>query len=116
MTKPLPISLSQTHRHRQHKQIRSMSSTAKKMPSDHTAVQTEETSHRPRRRSIQAREPRPVAVVNGASSSSSTSRECTTPKDINECADDFIKRFRQQLQLQRLESLENYRQMLERGL
>ncbi|KAJ8637639.1 hypothetical protein MRB53_011906 [Persea americana] len=38
------------------------------------------------------------------------------PDDINECADAFIKRFRQQLQIQRLESIENYEQMLARGL
>ncbi|KAJ0985694.1 hypothetical protein J5N97_004050 [Dioscorea zingiberensis] len=37
-------------------------------------------------------------------------------EDINESADAFIKRFRQHLQLQRLESIENYKQMLARGL
>ena len=37
-------------------------------------------------------------------------------KDINECAEDFINRFRQNLQLQRLESIENYKQMLARGV
>ncbi|WOK97984.1 hypothetical protein Cni_G06692 [Canna indica] len=37
-------------------------------------------------------------------------------KDINEVADAFIKRFREQLQLQRLRSIENYNQMLARGL
>ncbi|RWR77420.1 hypothetical protein CKAN_00590700 [Cinnamomum micranthum f. kanehirae] len=36
--------------------------------------------------------------------------------DINECADAFIKRFRQQLEIQRLESIENYEQMLARDL
>ena len=37
-------------------------------------------------------------------------------EDINECAEDFINRFRQNLQLQRLQSIENYREMLARGL
>ncbi|XP_057967160.1 uncharacterized protein LOC131157200 [Malania oleifera] len=37
-------------------------------------------------------------------------------EDINESADAFIKRFRQQLLLQRLESIENYEKMLARGL
>lgn len=36
--------------------------------------------------------------------------------DINDCADAFIKRFREQLELQRLQSIENYQQMLARGL
>ncbi|KAK4838906.1 hypothetical protein QYF36_017459 [Acer negundo] len=36
--------------------------------------------------------------------------------DINESADAFIKKFRQQLLIQRLESIENYEQMLARGL
>ncbi|OVA10090.1 Protein of unknown function DUF761 [Macleaya cordata] len=37
-------------------------------------------------------------------------------EDINESAEAFIKRFRQQLQIQRLESIENYEKMLARGL
>ncbi|KAI3455341.1 hypothetical protein Pfo_012004 [Paulownia fortunei] len=36
-------------------------------------------------------------------------------EDINESAEAFIRKFRQQLLLQRLESIENYEQMLERG-
>ncbi|XP_058113010.1 uncharacterized protein LOC131256027 [Magnolia sinica] len=36
--------------------------------------------------------------------------------DINECAEAFIQRFRQDLHIQRLESIENYEQMLARGL
>ncbi|OVA00455.1 Protein of unknown function DUF761 [Macleaya cordata] len=36
--------------------------------------------------------------------------------DINECAEAFIKRFKQQLRIQRLESIENYEKMLARGL
>ncbi|RRT49693.1 hypothetical protein B296_00023837 [Ensete ventricosum] len=37
-------------------------------------------------------------------------------EDINEVADAFIRRFREQLRLQRLQSIENYNQMLARGL
>jgi PAB1-binding protein PBP1 len=37
-------------------------------------------------------------------------------QDINESAEAFIKKFRQQLLIQRLESIENYEQMLARGL
>ncbi|KAL0354778.1 UNVERIFIED_CONTAM: hypothetical protein Sradi_3924700 [Sesamum radiatum] len=36
-------------------------------------------------------------------------------EDINESAEAFIRKFRQQLVLQRLESIENYQQMLNRG-
>ncbi|KAJ4950742.1 hypothetical protein NE237_027574 [Protea cynaroides] len=38
------------------------------------------------------------------------------PEDIDECAEVFIRKFRQQLQIQRLESMEDYQQMLARGL
>ncbi|XP_042492409.1 uncharacterized protein LOC122071978 [Macadamia integrifolia] len=41
--------------------------------------------------------------------------ECR-PEDIDEHAEAFIRKFRQELQLQRLESLKNYEQMLARGL
>lgn len=36
--------------------------------------------------------------------------------DINESAEAFINKFRKQLLIQRLESIENYEQMLARGL
>ncbi|EYU21619.1 hypothetical protein ABFS82_09G094600 [Erythranthe guttata] len=36
-------------------------------------------------------------------------------EDINDSAEAFIRKFRQQLVLQRLESIENYEQMLKRG-
>uniref|UniRef100_A0A5K1E1I1 DUF761 domain-containing protein n=1 Tax=Nymphaea colorata TaxID=210225 RepID=A0A5K1E1I1_9MAGN len=36
-------------------------------------------------------------------------------EDIDQCADAFIKRFRKQLLIQRMESIENYQQMLARG-
>ncbi|KAK4590415.1 hypothetical protein RGQ29_020820 [Quercus rubra] len=42
--------------------------------------------------------------------------ESKPSQDINESAEAFIKKFRQQLLIQRLESIENYEQMLERGL
>ncbi|WVY99880.1 hypothetical protein V8G54_025950 [Vigna mungo] len=37
-------------------------------------------------------------------------------EDINVSADAFIKNFRKQLLIQRLQSIENYEQMLKRGL
>ncbi|KAK7261910.1 hypothetical protein RIF29_28234 [Crotalaria pallida] len=42
--------------------------------------------------------------------------ERKTTEDINASADAFIKNFRQQLLIQRLQSIENYEQMLQRGL
>ncbi|KAK7851219.1 hypothetical protein CFP56_042671 [Quercus suber] len=42
--------------------------------------------------------------------------ESKPSQDINESAEAFIKKLRQQLLIQRLESIENYEQMLERGL
>lgn len=42
--------------------------------------------------------------------------ETKASMDINESADLFIKKFRQQLLIQRLDSIENYKQMLARGL
>ncbi|XP_062008242.1 uncharacterized protein LOC133725128 [Rosa rugosa] len=42
--------------------------------------------------------------------------ERKTTEDINKSADAFIKKFRNQLMIQRLESIENYEQMLARGL
>ncbi|KAK6795500.1 hypothetical protein RDI58_008953 [Solanum bulbocastanum] len=41
--------------------------------------------------------------------------ESKPSEDINESAENFIKKFKQQLLLQRLESMENYEQMLKRG-
>ncbi|KAL2516581.1 uncharacterized protein Fot_30552 [Forsythia ovata] len=41
--------------------------------------------------------------------------ERKTTEDINESAEAFITKFKQQLLLQRLESIENYEQMLKRG-
>lgn len=35
--------------------------------------------------------------------------------DVNKSADAFIQRFRQQLEIQRMQSLENYENMLARG-
>ncbi|XAR50566.1 hypothetical protein NMG60_11004921 [Bertholletia excelsa] len=35
--------------------------------------------------------------------------------DINESAEAFIRKFKQELRLQRLQSIENYKQMLARG-
>ncbi|KAL6137731.1 hypothetical protein ACLB2K_063020 [Fragaria x ananassa] len=42
--------------------------------------------------------------------------ERKTTEDVNASADAFIKKFRKQLMIQRLESIENYEQMLARGL
>ncbi|KAK2351258.1 hypothetical protein P8452_29974 [Trifolium repens] len=66
---------------------------------------------------------------NPSSSSSSSSHEAEkkvahqtkklermpSEEDINASADAFIKNFRQQLMLQRLQSIENYEKMLARG-
>lgn len=41
--------------------------------------------------------------------------ERKSTEEINKSADDFIYRFRHQLLLQRLESMENFQQMLQRG-
>ncbi|CAI9114013.1 OLC1v1037484C1 [Oldenlandia corymbosa var. corymbosa] len=41
--------------------------------------------------------------------------ERKSTEDINQSAEAFINKFRQQLLLQRLESIENYEQMLRRG-
>ncbi|PIN19522.1 hypothetical protein CDL12_07796 [Handroanthus impetiginosus] len=37
-------------------------------------------------------------------------------EDINESAEAFIRKFRQELSIQRMESIENYKQMLQRGI
>lgn len=42
--------------------------------------------------------------------------ERKTTEDINESAEAFIQKFRQQLMIQRLESIEDYEKMLARGL
>ncbi|KAL5056861.1 hypothetical protein RYX36_028465 [Vicia faba] len=42
--------------------------------------------------------------------------ERKTTEDVNASADAFIKNFRQQLMIQRLQSIENYEKMLARGL
>lgn len=42
--------------------------------------------------------------------------EYVAEEDINQEADAFIRRFREELHLQRLQSIENYNQMLARGL
>ncbi|KAK2974382.1 hypothetical protein RJ640_021238 [Escallonia rubra] len=41
--------------------------------------------------------------------------ESKPSEDIDESAEAFIRKFRQQLVMQRLESIENYEKMLERG-
>lgn len=68
-------------------------------------------------------------IKHSSSSSSSSSHEAEkkvtrqtrklerlpSEEDINASADAFIKNFRQQLMLQRLQSIENYEKMLARG-
>ncbi|KAJ1413379.1 hypothetical protein SESBI_19644 [Sesbania bispinosa] len=51
-----------------------------------------------------------------AESSETKKLERKSTEDINASADAFIKNFRQQLLIQRLQSIENYEQMLARGL
>ena len=56
---------------------------------------------------------RPHVVENKATSN----KPARTPSlDIDASAEAFIKKFRQQLVIQRLESIENYEKMLARGL
>ncbi|KAL5575605.1 hypothetical protein UlMin_017379 [Ulmus minor] len=45
-----------------------------------------------------------------------TKLESKPSMDINESAELFIQKFRKQLLIQRLDSIENYEQMLARGL
>lgn len=59
-----------------------------------------------RRSAAIAKEEAPVSLSSGKKQSF---------QDINESADAFIKKFRQQLVIQRLESIENYEKMLARG-
>ena len=49
-------------------------------------------------------------------STSEKKLESKASMDINESAEAFIKKFRQQLLIQRLDSIENYQKMLARGL
>ncbi|CAA0839144.1 Unknown protein [Striga hermonthica] len=57
---------------------------------------------------------RPVGAKKVAAPPKSKPERKTT-EDVNESAEAFIRKFRQQLLLQRLESIENYEQMLKRG-
>lgn len=76
-------------------------------------------SHRPATRNrlqqLRAENGAAAAAVGENKKKKKQPMECV-PEDINECAEDFIKRFRQNLLLQRLQSIENYKQMLARGL
>ncbi|XP_031263409.1 uncharacterized protein LOC116121610 [Pistacia vera] len=62
---------------------------------------------------------RPQVVEKKPAATMTTTRSKLEGKpsmDINESAEAFIKKFRKQLLIQRLESIENYEQMLARGL
>ncbi|KAL8043036.1 hypothetical protein ABFX02_09G092100 [Erythranthe guttata] len=54
-------------------------------------------------------------VVPPPSKNKAEIKKKTSDEDINDSAEAFIRKFRQQLVLQRLESIENYEQMLKRG-
>ncbi|BFG24632.1 hypothetical protein CerSpe_109060 [Prunus speciosa] len=56
------------------------------------------------------------AMENGKEEAPKNKLERKSTEDINESAEAFIKKFRKQLLIQRLESIENYEQMLARGL
>ncbi|KAJ0006804.1 hypothetical protein Pint_30082 [Pistacia integerrima] len=61
--------------------------------------------------------PQVVEKKPAATMTTTTSKLESKPSmDINESAEAFIKKFRKQLLIQRLESIENYEQMLARGL
>ncbi|XP_010532165.1 PREDICTED: uncharacterized protein LOC104808229 [Tarenaya hassleriana] len=57
-------------------------------------------------------------VMFGKSAEKTTARklESKPSMDVDECAEAFIRKFRQQLLLQRLESMENYEKTMARGL
>ncbi|KAF9613214.1 hypothetical protein IFM89_006315 [Coptis chinensis] len=63
---------------------------------------------------------RPIHIRSqfGATSAAATKKVMIRSKevDINESAEAFINRFRQQLKIERLDSIENYKKYLERGL
>ncbi|KAJ4718364.1 DUF761 domain-containing protein [Melia azedarach] len=61
-------------------------------------------------RKSQVSEKKPEAAAAG------NKLESKPSMDINESAELFIQKFRKQLLIQRLESIENYEQMLARGL
>ncbi|TQD96953.1 hypothetical protein C1H46_017433 [Malus baccata] len=56
------------------------------------------------------------AMANNKEETAPKKLERKSTEDINESAEAFIKKFRKQLLIQRLESIENYEQMLARGL
>ncbi|KAH7652174.1 hypothetical protein IHE45_20G103500 [Dioscorea alata] len=82
------------------------SSSSPPPASSGTAAEATVLDGRPRIRKLQ--------VVN--SPPAVARRPVFAPDDINESAEAFINRFKHQLQLQRLQSIENYNQMLARGL
>ncbi|KAK4350255.1 hypothetical protein RND71_029568 [Anisodus tanguticus] len=70
------------------------------------------TRENKRPNSITMRKPPPSSEIKVAPPKKLESKPS---EDINESAENFIKKFKQQLLLQRLESIENYEQMLKRG-
>ena len=96
------------------------------IPADAAAAATPAQAHYGWTRSEPAREQNKKAKKQAASEaktmtkSSSEARKDTAAEDaddggVDARADDFINKFRQQLQLQRLNSLLNYKEMLNRG-
>ncbi|KAH7547379.1 uncharacterized protein LOC107408349 [Ziziphus jujuba] len=77
-----------------------------KLYKDRGNDQKEESNH------VVEKKEEPVAETN----SKKVELEKKPSMDINESAEAFINKFRQQLLIQRLESIENYEQMLARGL
>jgi hypothetical protein len=78
----------------------------------------QEAAHYGRSRSEPAREQgkkKQEARMSKSSSSGAVEEAAETEQCVNARADDFINKFRQQLQLQRLNSLLNYKEMLNRG-
>ncbi|KAH7866333.1 hypothetical protein Vadar_019031 [Vaccinium darrowii] len=53
--------------------------------------------------------------VKGLAAAAPKKLESKASMDINECAEAFINKFKQQLLIQRLESIDDYEQMLARG-
>ncbi|KAL5756383.1 hypothetical protein ACOSP7_020816 [Xanthoceras sorbifolium] len=84
------------------------SSTIAEEKEDNTRFRDMNDNNRVMRSHVTQKKPEVASNINKLESKPSM--------DINESAEAFIKKFKNQLLIQRLESIENYEQMLARGL